>query len=176
MKVLAIVGSPRKANTYRLVKAMCDALEERNVGTDLILLQDMDIQHCNGCSDHCDRKRECRVEDDMRRLYPKLRETDALIIGTPVYFWNVSGLLKTFIDRTLPLYTSRELKGKIGAAVAVSEADGQNLAISDISSFFRLHQMRDIGSIGIARGSEDVKDEDIEMAKALARKILNELA
>jgi len=175
MKALAIVGSPRKANTYRLVKAVCDLLRERNVETELIFLKDLDIKYCNGCDDYCGTKRECHVEDDMQMLYPKLKEADAIIIGTPTYFWNVSGLLKSFIDRTDPLYVARALKGKIGAAVAVSEVDGQNLAISSISSFFHLHEMREVGSIAISRGTEKVNEEDIEMAKVLAKKISSEL-
>lgn len=174
-RVLAIVGSPRKANTYKLVKAMCDIFEERNLRTELVFLKDLDIKSCNGCDEYCGTKKECQVQDDMQTLYPKLKEADALVIGTPTYFWNVSGPLKTFIDRTDPLYVARALKGKIGVAVAVSEVDGQDLAISNISSFFHLHEMREIGSIAIARGSEKVKEEDLEMAKALARKILSAL-
>jgi len=57
--------------------------------------------------------------------------------------------------------------------VAISEVDGQDLAISNISSFFHLHEMKEVGAISLARGNEDVKGEDMEMARALARKILS---
>ena len=175
MKILLIVGSPRKANAYRLGKAMCGLLDKKNVETELIFLKDLDIEYCSGCNDYCSASGECCVEDDMQMLYHKLKEADAIIIGTPTYFWNVSGLLKTFIDRTVPLYVAQDLKGKLGAAVAVSEVDGQNLAISNISSFFHLHEMKEIGSVAIARGRGKVKKKDMDLVEILAQKILEEL-
>lgn len=173
VKALAIIGSPRKANTYRLVKIMVDLLRERNVETEVIFLGNMNIQNCKGCDDYCSANKICLIQDDMQSLYPKLKEADIIIVGTPTYFWNVSGLLKTFIDRTHPLYVTRTLKGKIGVAIAVSEINGQNFAILSISSFFCLHEMREIGSISISHEGKNVKDKDMEMVKILAEKILN---
>jgi multimeric flavodoxin WrbA len=177
VKVLAIVGSPRKQNTYKLVEAVAEAVaKNKNVKTELVQLSEFDIEHCAGCGDFCEKTGECNIQDDMQKLYPKLKEADVLIIGTPTYYWNVTGLVKDFIDRTNPLYNTESLKGKIGAAVAVAEEDGQELALSAISSFFELQGMKQIGSIAIARGDKPVGEAELEMAKTLGKRIANQLS
>ncbi len=176
VKVLAIVGSPRKQNTYKLVEAIAEAVaKNKNVETELVHLSEFDIKHCAGCGEFCEKTGECNIEDDMQKLYPKLKEADVLIIGTPTYYWNVTGLVKDFIDRTNPLYHTESLKGKMGAAVAVSEEDGQELALSAISSFFELQGMKQVGSIAIARGDKPVGEAELEMAKTLGERIANQL-
>ena len=177
VKVLAIVGSPRKENTYKLVEAVVEAIaKKKNVETELVHLVDFDIKHCSGCSDFCEKTGECNIQDDMQKLYSKLKEADVFIIGTPTYYWNVTGLVKDFIDRTNPLYHTESLKGKMGAAVAVSEEDGQELALSAISSFFELQNVKQVGGIAIARGDKPVGEAELEMAKTLGERIASKLA
>lgn len=177
MKVIAIVGSPRKENTYKLVEAVVEAIaKKKNVEIELVHLADFDIKHCSGCSDICEKTGECNIQDDMQKLYPKLKEADVLIIGTPTYYWNVTGLVKDFIDRTNPLYHTESLKGKIGAAVAVSEEDGQELALSAISSFFKLQNVKEVGGIAIARGDKPLGEAELQMAKTLGERIASKLA
>jgi len=177
VKVLGIVGSPRKENTYKLVEAVVEAVAKRkNVETELVHLADFDIEHCSGCSDFCEKTGECKIQDDMQKLYPKLKEAKLLVIGTPTYYWNVTGLVKNFIDRTNPLYHTGSLKGKMGAAVAVSEEDGQELALSAISSFFELQNMNQVGSIAIVRGDKPVGEAELKMAKTLGETIASKIA
>ena len=176
VKILAIVGSPRKESTYKLVEAVVEGVaEKRSVEKELVHLADFDIKHCSGCSDFCEKTGECQIQDDMQKLYPKLKEADVLVIGTPTYYWNVSGLVKDFIDRNNPLYHTESLKGKIGAAVAVAEEDGQELALSAISSFFELQNMKQVGGLAIVRGDKPVGEAELEMAKALGKRIANKL-
>jgi len=177
VKVLAIVGSPRKQNTYKLVEAVADAVaKNKNVTAELVQLSDFNIEHCAGCGEFCEKTGKCKIEDDMQKLYPKLKEADVLIVGTPTYYWNVTGVVKDFIDRTNPLYSTESLKGKIGVAVAVSEESGQELALSAISSFFELQGMKQIGSIAIARRDKPVGETELEMAKTLGKRIANQLS
>ncbi len=175
VKVLAIVGSPRRKNTYRLAEAIVEGIAKKeNVETELVHLADFDIKYCDGCSD-CEETGECSIEDDMQKLYPKLREADIFIIGTPTYYWNVSGLLKNFIDRAHPLYNAESLKGKLGAAVAVSEENGQELALSAISSFFELQGIKQVGGLAVVRGDKPIGEADLKMAKTLGEKIASKL-
>jgi len=175
VKVLAVVGSPRKENTYRLIEAAVEAIAKKNVETELVHLAELDIKHCAGCSGFCEEKGECNIQDDMQEVYPKLKEADGIIIGTPTYYWNVTGLVKAFIDRTLPLYHAESLKGKIGAAVAVSEEDGQELALSAISSFFELQRMKQGGGIAIVRGDKPVGEAELRIGKALGEMVASKL-
>jgi len=176
VKVLAIVGSPRRENTYKLVEAVAKAVaKKKSVETELVHLADFDIKHCLGCSDVCEKTGKCNIQDGMQKLYPKLKEADVLIIGTPTYYWNVAGLVKDFIDRTNPLYHKESLKGKIGAAIAVAEEDGQELALSAISSFFELQNMKQVGGIAIVRGDKPVGKVELEMAEALGEIVASKL-
>jgi multimeric flavodoxin WrbA len=176
VKVLAVVGSARKKNTFSLTEAVIAPIKERkDVTIELIQLSSLDIKHCAGCDDYCKNTGECKTQDDMQKLYPKLKDADVLIIGSPTYFWNVSGLIKNFMDRCLPLYYQKALKGKKGAAVAVSEIDGQNRTLSAISGFFQLLGMKELGSVSIARGEDMVGEAEFEMAKALGKRIVNQL-
>jgi len=176
VKVLAIVGSPRKENTYKLVEAVVETVAKRkNVETELVHLAEFDIKHCSGCSEICEKTGECNIKDDMQKLYPKLKTAEVLIMGTPTYYWNVTGLVKDFIDRTNPLYHTESLKGKMGAAVAVAEEDGQELALSAISSFFELQNMKQLGGIAVVRGDKPVGEKELKMARALGEMIANKL-
>jgi multimeric flavodoxin WrbA len=175
VKVLAVVGSPRKENTYRLIEAAVTAIAAKNVETELVHLADLDIKQCAGCSSFCEEKGECKIQDGMQELYPKLKEADGIIIGTPTYYWNVTGLVKAFVDRTLPLYHAESLKGKMGAAIAVSEENGQELALSAISSFFQLQNMKQGGGIALVRGDKPVGKAELRMGKALGETVASKL-
>jgi len=60
----------------------------------------MDITPCGGCGAcQSNRSFECVHRDDMDTLYPLLRECNALVLASPIYFFNMSGQMKTFIDR-----------------------------------------------------------------------------
>jgi len=176
VKILAVVGSARKKNTYRLTEAVTGPIRKRKGMTvELIQLSDFNIKHCAGCDDYCEKTGECKTLDDMQKLYPKLKEMDVLIIGSPTYFWNVSGSIKNFMDRCLPLYYHGVLKGKMGASLSVSETDGQNRTLSAISGFFQLTGIKELGSVSIARGKEAVGKAELGMAKALGERIVNQL-
>jgi len=112
--VLGISGSPREGNTNYMLRTVLDA-----TGLDygLILLKDEKINPCRACGG-CFYSHECVVSDGMRQLYDKLSKTDIIVFGSPTYFGNVTGLMKNFIDRCLPLYLSEELKGKKAALLS----------------------------------------------------------
>lgn len=107
-KTLLISGSPRKGNTDFVLSRIFDKL---NGDKELIFLKDKNIKHCIGCLS-CHEKPECVLDDDMAEIGEKMLSADIMIVGTPNYFDNVSGLLKDFIDRTHPFYKSELLKDK----------------------------------------------------------------
>ena len=173
-KILAIVGSPRKESTYKLVKAAAEAAEEMGVEVELVWLGGYEVNPCSGCSDYCEKSGECRIRDGMSELYGKMVEADAIIIGTPTYFWGVSGILKNFIDRSLPLYYTGGLKGKLGASISVAEENGHNEALDAVSSFYQLHEMREVGGVSVVRVGP-VSEAQLEAARALGRMVAERL-
>ncbi len=107
-KILLISGSPRDGNTDFILSKIFESLEGDK---ELICLRDKNIRHCIGCMS-CNNKPECITNDDMSEVLQKMTEADVIVIGTPNYFDNVSGLMKDFIDRCHPFYKSGTMKNK----------------------------------------------------------------
>ena len=148
MKVMAICGSPRKGNTEWMLQKLLDDLVRGGAEVELILLRKRNIKRCLGCltceAGGKEREGACAVSDDMQEIYPKMLAADVIILGTPVYFYMLSGLLKDFMDRTCPIWT--RLKGKKAAGVAVAEEDfGQTL--KDLKTYASCCGMDWVGSV-----------------------------
>ena len=99
MKVLGIVGSKRKdGNTSYFVRQALDALNKEGAETRLIFLGDHHISGCTGC-EGCKDTCQCILMDDMQEIYPLILDADALVLGSPTYFYNVTSVMKAFIER-----------------------------------------------------------------------------
>ncbi len=133
MKVLGVVGSRRKkGNTAALVQEALKAMEAEGIETELIYLGDYDIKGCRGC-EGCKDTFKCVIKDDMQKLYPLILESDAVVLGSPTYFYNVSADMKAFLDRCYSFEVFSEddrsvwmgineaLGGKYAVAIAVCE-------------------------------------------------------
>jgi multimeric flavodoxin WrbA len=106
MKILAINGSPRgrRSNTDRILQPFLEGAREAGAETETVYLKDLKINHCLGCFT-CWTKTPgvCVHKDDMAALFPKVRQADVVVYATPLYVFTVSGLMKDFMDRLLPL-------------------------------------------------------------------------
>lgn len=99
MKITGIVGSRRKkGNTSIMVQEALKVFKEEGIETELIFLGDYNIESCTGC-EGCKDTYTCVIKDDMHLLYRLILDSDALILGSPTYFYNVSGEMKLFLDR-----------------------------------------------------------------------------
>ncbi len=106
MKVLALDGSPHaeKGCTSHILKNLLAGMQEAGAQTELVELARYKINHCLGCF-ICWIKTpgKCVHKDDMGPFLEKYAAADILVFGTPLYHFNMTGLLKDFIDRTLPI-------------------------------------------------------------------------
>ncbi len=133
MSVLGVVGSSRRGgNTDILVDEVLRGA--RNAGADVekIFLNDLEIKPCQAeCSDYCKKTGDCKINDDMSPLYGKLYDSDAIVLGTPVYWYGPSAQLKAFIDRwyafSHPKYIHK-MKGKKVVLVAPLEESDTSAA------------------------------------------------
>ena len=99
MNVVGIVGSPRlEGTTDALVRKVLDGCEEAGAGTEVFHLGGLHIHGCIACM-ACNETGKCAQNDDMTVLYEKIREADALVLGTPIYFWYMTSQMKAFTDR-----------------------------------------------------------------------------
>lgn len=104
-RIVILNGSPRKnGNTSELVRAFTQGAEQAGNKVTTFHLSSMDIHGCKGC--FCgDSGRECPCvqKDDMAEIYPAVRESDVVVLATPLYYWNMSGQLRIAIDRLFAL-------------------------------------------------------------------------
>ena len=128
MTILAVCGSARKGgNTETLVR---ESLKGAGAdGAEINILSEMDISGCIGCAAcRAEGAEGCVVEDDMQALYEKLRDADALILGSPVFYGEVTGQMKCFMDRWYALRAGdRSLRIRSGVKalfILVQGADG----------------------------------------------------
>jgi multimeric flavodoxin WrbA len=137
-KVLGVVGSPRKeGNTHILVSKILEGAKDAGAGTELILLNDLRIQECDGCH-VCWEEQPCCKHDDMNDLYPKIIESDVIVLGTPVYWYGPTALMKGFVDRLVYFNCSGnrvKIRGKSGV-IAVPFEDEDLSTANLIKEFF----------------------------------------
>ena len=166
---LCISGSPRvNGNTEYLLNVLLSALPGQ-----VIRLIDYRIEHCKACwkcRDHGD----CVIEDDMTKVVlPLLLESDALILGSPVFFNNVTADMKAFMDRTWCVRGS--LRNKIGGAMVVGRQYGLEAAVAAINKFFLKHDMivanRGVTGIAFEQGEVSGDAEAIRSIQTLAQRI-----
>jgi len=177
MKVLGIVCSPRKGgNTEILVQEALAGAKESEAKTELLRISDMNIAPCDGCQT-CHQTGECRIKDDMQKIYKKILATDGIILGSPVYFWSVSGQAKTLMDRTYALrYPHHKLKNKVGGAIVAAGRRGSVNALSIINNFFLGQDMlvTGLGISGYGTNKGDVKEDKHVMqgARSLGKQVV----
>ncbi|MGD1004586.1 MAG: flavodoxin family protein [Methanoregulaceae archaeon] len=104
--VIAINGSPRKTwNTAMLLGKALEGAESQGADTELIHLYDLDFKGCTSCF-ACKLKDgksygKCAVQDDLTDVLDRIEGTDALILGSPIYFGTVTGEMRSFMERLL---------------------------------------------------------------------------
>lgn len=105
-KVLIISSSLRNGSNSEIMamEALRGAADAGN-DTEFLSLKDKDLKFCKGCL-ACQHTGKCVIRDDMDQMIDKVRNADAIIFATPIYYYELSGQLKTFLDRCNPLYIS----------------------------------------------------------------------
>jgi multimeric flavodoxin WrbA len=159
IKIVGIVGSPRKGNTETMVSEVLEGAKSRGANVEMILLRNRRINFYGGPGGPVH-------EDDMDGISVKLQEANAIVTGSPSYFGNVSGIMKNFIDRTYPLYETGKLKGRFLAAVAVGEEDIESVdrAADYLRLFGEIHGMKFVGSVSaIAGGPGRIREDEKTM-------------
>lgn len=110
MLVTGFMGSPRKnGNTAFLLKRFLEEIQSLGGETRQIHVPDLKIRPCTGCS-MCEKKGHCHFNDDMQTtVFPLLRNSQIVVMASPIYFYTVPAEMKAMIDRTQTLW-SRKFK------------------------------------------------------------------
>ena len=167
MKVIGIVGSPRKGgNTEILTAHTLKAITEEGLETELISLAGLDIKPCNACR-ACAQEERCPIEDDLFPIYLKMKEADGIILASPVYYGSATALIKALMERAGHIaHSGRQVfNGKVGGPLVVARRAGQNFTFAQLTLWFQILGFYIPGStywnIAIGREKGDVeKDEE----------------
>lgn len=178
MKVVIISSSPNEIGLTNSCVTLCqEALEKDSIETEWIVLNHYDIKKCEACGKRgwgmCLEEHSCRMDDDFNELKEKIADFDAMIIVSPVYFYEMSESAKTFFDRLKRCVSFDEnwkMKGKnlLCIACAGGSGDGTDNTLHSMKILAKFLHMNVVEYIGVTRMNfEDVKNEVIEGTKKL---------
>jgi multimeric flavodoxin WrbA len=169
MKVVAINGSPRaEGNTALMIKTVFAELEAQGIATELVQIGGKPLRGCIACMKCWDNQDgKCVITGDpLNDIVAKIREADAVILGSPTYFADVTAEMKALIDRSgmVARANGNFLKRKLGAAVIAVRRGGSMHALQSLQNYFLINEMIVPGSsywnIGYGRMPGEVADDE----------------
>ncbi len=177
-KVLAINGSPRKdGNTATLLGTILGEMEKEGIETESIQIGGKKIHGCLSCM-KCFENRDgkCVIDDDIvNTCIRKMREADGILMGSPVYFLDVTSEMKALIDRAgfVSYANGHPFRNKVGNVTVAVRRAGASRTADSMLHFLLANDMIVAGLpvIGIGRDIGDVKDdaEGMDRAKNLGK-------
>jgi multimeric flavodoxin WrbA len=183
MKVIAINGSTRpNGNTRKALELLKEELGKAGNDVEIINLAQKKLNPCHACY-KCKGSKTCVQNDDINDIFKQLEPADAIILGSPTYFSNISSRMAMFIERTgiMSRANGNLFAGKIGASVAVARRAGHNVVYSILNYYFGISQMPIATSsywnvlLGGEPGAIDKDSEGLETMKTLAKNLDNML-
>ena len=172
MKVIGIVGSPRKnGNTEMLTKHTLKAISEEGLDTELIRLAGLEIKSCTACM-VCKEKEICPIKDDLFPIYLKMKEVDGIILASPVYYGSATALIKAFMERVgyIARWNGEPFQLKVGGPLVVARRSGKNFTTAQLTLWFQILGFFIPGStywnvaIGREKGEVEQDEEGLETA------------
>ncbi len=146
MKVLAINGSPRvEGNTSLLIKTVLEPLEAAGIETEVIQIGGKPLRGCVACMKCWENQDDkCVLKDDqLNDIAAKLKEADAVLLGSPTYFADITAEMKALIDRSgmVARANGNYLRRKIGAGVIAVRRGGSMHALQSLQNYFLINEM-----------------------------------
>ena len=171
MNVLVINGSPRKnGSTAALADAFADEAKKAGHNVSVMQIGSIDIRGCKNC-DACRKtlNGECVQKDDMRDIYPLMRECEVLVIASPIYYYSLTGQTHCFIERCYAF--ERLPKLKKAALLLTAGGGGFTSAIQTYKDAIINHMgARDMGIV-TAAGSQARSSAKLDEVCAIVRKL-----
>ncbi|MDC7220572.1 MAG: flavodoxin family protein [Spirochaetales bacterium] len=146
MKVLAINGSPHaKGNTAYAIGVVADELAKEGIETEVLTIGKETIHGCLGCG-RCykERNETCPAFDDMvNEAFQKIKEADGLILGSPIHYAGMAGVMSTFLDRLFYMNgaNGNVLRHKAGVALGAVRRSGGIPAVNQLSKYLEYSEM-----------------------------------
>lgn len=185
MKIISLLGSPRnRGNSSTIAERFCTTSQQLGAEVQTFALNDLNFRGCQGCMACKTKLDRCALKDDLTEVLEAVRETDILVLASPVYYWDVSAQMKAFLDRTFSFLVpdfitaprkSRLEPGKKLVFILVQNNPDRN-SFTDIfpkfDYFFRAYGFTDtrlIRAFGVGGPGEVESQEDVmELAEKTA--------
>ncbi|MGZ4905035.1 MAG: flavodoxin family protein [Halobacteriota archaeon] len=172
-KVIGINGSARKdGNTAFLIRRIFEELEHEGIGTELIQLAGNTIRGCAACG-QCFENRDAQCANDrdiVNDSIAKMVDADGIILGSPVYFFDVTAEMKALIDRAgfVSMANDGLFTRKVGSAVVVQRRAGATHALDTLLHFLLIGGMIVPGMppVGFGREIGDIKGDQEGITRA----------
>lgn len=188
MKIVCLLGSPReKGNSAIAANRFCDTADKLGAQVQTFALNELEYRGCQGCMACKTKLDQCALEDDLAEVLEAVRETDVLVLASPVYYGDVSSQLKGFIDRSYSYLASDYLTNpkpcrlsagkKLVFVLMQGNPDEGNFAdiFQRYDYFFKWYGFAEshlIRACGVREAGEVEKREDVmRLAEATAEKI-----
>jgi multimeric flavodoxin WrbA len=180
MKVVAFNGSPRKeGNTSILIKLVLDELTKEGIETEVVQVGGRQIRGCIACFKCLENQdKRCAVDKDIvNECIEKMLDADGILLGSPVYFTDVTAEMKALIDRAGMVggVNGYMYARKVGAAVAAVRRAGSVHTLDTMNHLFQYHQMIVPGStywnlaVGMMPGDVHQDEEGVRTVQTLGQ-------
>ncbi|MBR2742269.1 MAG: flavodoxin family protein [Clostridia bacterium] len=178
-KVIVITTSLRvKSNSDRLAEELIRGAKEAGHDVECISLKGKEVRYCIGCL-ACQKTQKCVLKDDAVEIAEKVKNADTLVFVTPIYYYEMSGQMKTLLDRLNPLYPSDYKFRKVYMLSTATEDEEYvpEKAVSGLQGWVDCFEKAELaGSLfcggisdaGEANGKEEEQDEAYRFGKSLA--------
>lgn len=180
-KIVILNGSPRRnGNTSALVRAFAEGAEGAGHAVTEFFLSGMDIHGCRGCfGGHSGGECPCVQRDGMAQIYPAVRDSDIVVLASPLYYWSLSGQLLTALDRLFALEEGGENllrgHGRAGALLMAAEGGGFGDAAAYFDHLMEHLRWKNLGRV-LCGGVMDIGDiagrAELEQARVLGAAIV----
>ncbi len=135
MHVIALNGSPIKGgNTETAIQAVLEGARAAGAETEMVRLYGLDIAPCDACN-ACQQGQGCVIGDQASPILERLEKAEAIVFGSPVYWFAVSGPLKDLVDRTYYAAHHKQMAGKKLAVILVQHSSGADYAVGLFNCF-----------------------------------------
>ena len=191
MKITCLLGSPRKgANSSIIAERFRTTAQALGAEVRTFTLNDLNFRGCQGCMLCKTKLDRCALKDELTEVLEAVRETDVLVLASPVYYWDVSAQMKAFLDRTFsflvpdfktsPRPSRLEPGKKLVFILAQNNPDKKSFdnIFQKFDYFFRAHGFTDtrlIRAFGVSAPGEVETHEDVMgLAEKTAKEICSE--
>jgi multimeric flavodoxin WrbA len=173
VKIIGINASPKaeRSQTRRLVAGVLEGARQAGADVTFIDICSLEIKYCTACGT-CYANGECIHDDDFPALFGKLIDADGIVLGSPNYINQVTGQLKTLLDRMADAIHCQQFAGKYGCAVCTAGGSQADEVADYMNGALLSLGATTVGRVGVIVGTDpDAIVAGEKQAKELGRKL-----